>query len=100
MNYSYVYFVHKTFTPCTVVIETKNKEVRTMTQKLRDIKTQAFQLAQSLGLKLTQTHHFKKHVGQGLDLRSKKGWLLVCDRLRQLASGVVVHLLKQQPIAA
>ncbi len=71
-----------------------------MTQKLQDIKTQAFQIAQSLGLKLTQTHHFKKHVGKGLDLRSKKGWLAVCDRLKTLASGVIVPLLKQQPIAA
>jgi len=71
-----------------------------MTQKLQDIKNQAFQLAQFLGLKLTQTHHFKKHVGQGLDLRSKQGWLLVCDRLKSLASSVVVQLLKQQPIAA
>ena len=71
-----------------------------MTQKLQDIKNQAFQLAQSLGLKLTQTHHFKRHVGKGLDLRSKKGWLLVCDRLKSLASGVVVRILQQQPIAA
>lgn len=71
-----------------------------MTQKLQIIKNQAFQLAQSLGLKLTQTHHFKKHVGQGLDLRTKQGWLLICDRLKSLASGVVVRLLQQQPIAA
>lgn len=71
-----------------------------MTRKLQDIKNQAFQLAKSLGLKLTQTHHFKKHVGKGLDLRSKQGWLIVCDRLRKLASSVVVHLFQQQPIAA
>jgi hypothetical protein len=71
-----------------------------MIRKLQDIKSQAFQLAKSLGLTFTQTHHFKKHVGQGLDLRSKKGWLLVCDRLKSLASGVVVRLLQQQPIAA
>ncbi|MBO3463021.1 hypothetical protein G7B40_041060 [Aetokthonos hydrillicola Thurmond2011] len=70
------------------------------TTKLKDIKNRAIALAKSLGLTLTQTKHFKKHVGQGLDLRTKRGWLILCDRLNQLAGGVVVRLLKQSALAA
>jgi hypothetical protein len=66
------------------------------TQKLQDIKNQAYAIARSLGLKLTQTRHFKRHCGAGLDLRTKAGWLMLCDRLKELVSGVVVPFLKSQ----
>ncbi|MUG98913.1 hypothetical protein F7734_44120 [Scytonema sp. UIC 10036] len=69
-------------------------------QKLQDIKNMAYAIARSLGLKLTQTRHFKRHCGQGLDLRTKRGWLMLCVRLRSLANGVVVSLFLQSQAAA
>ena len=72
-----------------------------MTQvKLQQLKDKALTLASQLGLKLTTTKHFKKHSGQGLDLRSKIGWVKLIERLQLLAGGVVVSLLSRQPIAA
>lgn len=81
-----------------------------MTQKLQIIKNQAFALAKSLGLHCTQTTHFKKRrLTVGLDLQTKRGWLVLCDkqsllakrdRLKELATGVLVPFLCQQPIAA
>lgn len=68
--------------------------------KLQDLKNEAFALAHKMGLKLTQTAHFKKHCGQGLDLRTKAGWAKLIERLQSLSGGVVVSLLTQQPIAA
>lgn len=59
--------------------------------KLQDIKNTAIAIAIALGLRCVQTPHFKKHVGKGLDLRTKKGWLVLIERLKELAaSGVVV----------
>ncbi len=69
--------------------------------KIQDFKNQAFQVAQSLGLHCTQTAHFKKRgLTVGLDLRFKHCWVTLIQRLKSLASGVVVPFLKQQPIAA
>lgn len=70
------------------------------TQKLQDIKNMVYAIARQLGLRCSQTHHFKRHCGQGLDLRTKAGWLMLCDRLRNLASGVVVPFLQQSKFAA
>jgi hypothetical protein len=69
--------------------------------KMQDLKNQAFQLAQKLGLHCTQTAHFKKRcLTVGLDLRFKNCWAILIQRLKELAFGVVVPFLQQQPIAA
>lgn len=71
-----------------------------MTQtRLQDLKDAAFRLAKSLGLHCTQTKHFKRRF-VGLDFRTKSGWLQLLERLKELADGVLVPFLKQQPIAA
>lgn len=54
-------------------------------QTLRQLKDEAFVLAQKLGLKCVSTKHFKKHVGKNLDLRTKDGWSLLFGRLLSLA---------------
>ncbi len=68
--------------------------------KMQDLKRQAVALANSLGLRCTQTRHFKKHVGEGLDLRFKRCWVQLIERLNNLRGGVVIPFLQQQPIAA
>ena len=68
--------------------------------KLQDLKRRALALAKSLGLQYTQTHHLKKHIGQGLDLRRKDAWVQLIERLNSLRGGVVIPFLQQQPIAA
>lgn len=69
--------------------------------KMQDLKNQAIALAKSLGLRCTQTSHFKKRgLTVGLDLRFKHCWVILIQRLKSLASGVVVPFLLQQPIAA
>jgi len=69
--------------------------------KLQNLKNQVYVLANSLGLRCSQTQHFKKRgLTKKLDLRTKIGWQQLADRLNQLAYGVVVPLLRQQPIAA
>lgn len=68
--------------------------------KLQQLKDQAFALARNLGLKLTTTKHFKKHCGQGLDLRTKAGWATLIERLQSLVGGVVVSLFSRQAVAA
>lgn len=68
--------------------------------KLQQLKDQAFEIAKALGLKLTTTKHFKRHCGQGLDLRSKAGWAKLIERLQSLVGGVVVSLFSRQEVAA
>ena len=68
----------------------------TIQPKLQDLKRRALALAKSLGLQYTQTHHFKKHVGQGLDLRRKACWMQLIERLNSLRGGVVVPFLQAQ----
>lgn len=67
--------------------------------KLQQLKEQAYTLAKSLGLHCTQTKHLKKRFGIGLDFRTKSGWLQLLLRLNELAGGVVISYLLQQPIA-
>ncbi|MBW4636434.1 MAG: hypothetical protein KME30_32530 [Iphinoe sp. HA4291-MV1] len=71
-----------------------------MTQvKLQTLKDAAFALAKKLGLSCTTTKHFKKRF-IGLDFRTKSGWAMLIERLKELAFGVLVPFFKQQPIAA
>lgn len=71
-----------------------------MTQlKLQQLKNAAFRLAKELGLHCSQTRHFKKRF-VGLDLRTKASWLCLIERLKELASGVVVALLLKQQLTS
>ncbi len=68
--------------------------------KMQDLKRQAIALANSLGLRCTQTRHLKRHIAEDLDLRRKDAWVQLIQRLEDLRGSVVVLHLQQQPIAA
>ncbi|MBP5971550.1 MAG: hypothetical protein KME46_29750 [Brasilonema angustatum HA4187-MV1] len=71
-----------------------------MERKLQEIKNAAFKLAQKMGMFCTQTQHFKKRgLTVGLDLRSKRGWLLLIDRIAAMETGVLVPFLRQAATA-
>ncbi|MBW4636471.1 MAG: hypothetical protein KME30_32735 [Iphinoe sp. HA4291-MV1] len=70
--------------------------------KLQDLKQLAYAIAKECGLSCTQTKHFKKRgLTVGLDLRFKRDWQILIDRLNELKGGVLVpFLLKTSKVAA
>ncbi len=67
--------------------------------KLKDLKQLAYIIAKECGLTCTQTKHFKKRF-VGLDLRFKRDWQVLIDRLNEMKGGVVVPFLLKTSVAA